>query len=146
MITFYFMYGYSGLKQRITCLFNWFQSCNKIASKGGVGGLKTLVIHPEKSSFAEEFVVNPKQNFIQSKILFHLGLHILKRWTETPYREKKEGVKTMLLGNRVLFSKKRHQSSFLMAMCPKSPFSKAKIVPFGAFVSQSTFIHRPVRL
>ncbi len=40
VVTFYFMYGYCSLKQRITCLFNWFRSYNKIASKGCVGGLK----------------------------------------------------------------------------------------------------------
>ncbi len=33
------MYGYGSLKQRILCLFNWFWSYSKIASKGGVGGL-----------------------------------------------------------------------------------------------------------
>ena len=33
------LYGYGSLKQRITCLFNWFRSYNKIASKGCVGGL-----------------------------------------------------------------------------------------------------------
>ena len=38
-VTFNFMYGYGSLKQRILCLFNWFRSYNKIASKGGVGGL-----------------------------------------------------------------------------------------------------------
>ncbi len=35
------MYGYGSLKQRILCLFNWFRSYSKIASKGGVGGLKS---------------------------------------------------------------------------------------------------------
>ncbi len=40
LITFYFMYGYGSLKQRITCLINWFRSYNKIASKGCAGGLK----------------------------------------------------------------------------------------------------------
>ncbi len=39
IITFYVMYGYGSLKQRITCLFNWFRSYNKIASKGCAGGL-----------------------------------------------------------------------------------------------------------
>ncbi len=33
------MYGYGSLKQRITCDFKRFQPYNKIASKGGVGGL-----------------------------------------------------------------------------------------------------------
>ncbi len=46
------------LKQRILCLFNWFRSYSKIASKGGVGGLKQCTNSGVVSPYTEviEFV------------------------------------------------------------------------------------------
>ena len=47
---FFLLYGYGSLKQRILCIFDWFRSYSKIASKGGVGGLKIFSDYRKKKN------------------------------------------------------------------------------------------------
>ncbi len=44
------MYGFGRLQQRALCVFNQFQPYDKIASKGGVGGLKMQCDLSEQTS------------------------------------------------------------------------------------------------